>query len=140
LRLVRRLPIAFGWLTRRGDAVTAGWMRPILTRPEIRRDTVRMLRAVLADRTVLVRAARRLPAFDRPACVVWAADDRVMPPEHGRRLADLLPQGRLVEIADSYTLVPLDQPDQLAGVITRFMSAERSASGGTGRLATDCSV
>ena len=37
-----------------------------------------------------------------------------MPPEHGRRLADLFPQGRLVEIPDSYTLIPLDQPARLA--------------------------
>jgi pimeloyl-ACP methyl ester carboxylesterase len=40
-----------------------------------------------------------------------------MPPEHGRRLAELLPHGRLVEIPDSYTLVPLDQPTRLAEAI-----------------------
>lgn len=28
VRLLRRLPIVFGWLTRRGDPVTAGWMKP----------------------------------------------------------------------------------------------------------------
>jgi pimeloyl-ACP methyl ester carboxylesterase len=43
-----------------------------------------------------------------------------MPPEHGRRLADLLPQGRPVEIPDSYTLIPLDQPARLAEVIREF--------------------
>jgi pimeloyl-ACP methyl ester carboxylesterase len=43
-----------------------------------------------------------------------------MPPEHGRRLAELLPQGRLVEIADSYTLIPLDQPEPLAEAIRTF--------------------
>jgi pimeloyl-ACP methyl ester carboxylesterase len=37
-----------------------------------------------------------------------------MPIEHGRRLAALLPQGRFVEIADSYTLIPEDQPAKLA--------------------------
>ena len=41
LRTVRRLPIAFGWLTKRGDAATARWMQPVLTQPEIRRDAVR---------------------------------------------------------------------------------------------------
>ena len=120
LRAVRRLPLAFGWLTKRGDAVTARWMRPVLTRPEIRRDTVRMLRATMADRRVLVDAAERLPTFDGPALVVWASEDRVMPPEHGRRLADLLPRGRLVEVADSYTLLPLDQPAKLAAAIREF--------------------
>jgi hypothetical protein len=48
------------------------------------------------------------------------AADRVMPPEHGRRLADLLPESRLVEVADSYTLIPLDQPARLASVVREF--------------------
>lgn len=120
VRLVRRLPIAFGWLTRRGDAVTAGWMRPVLTQPEIRRDTVRLLRAAGADRHLLVRTAQRLPSFTRPVLVVWASADRVMPPEHGQRLAGLLPAGRLAEVADSYTLIPLDQPGELARLIRDF--------------------
>ena len=120
LRAVRRLPIAFGWLTKRGDAATARWIRPVLTRPEIRRDTVRMLRAI-ATAGPWPRRPRALPSFDRPALVVWAAEDRVMPPEHGRRLADLLPDARLVEIADSYTLVPLDQPAELSAAIRNFV-------------------
>ncbi len=41
LRPLRRLPIAFGWLTRRGDAATARWMKPVIQQPEIRRDAVR---------------------------------------------------------------------------------------------------
>ncbi len=117
VRALRRLPIAFGWMTKRGDAVTARWMKQILHRREICRDTVRMLRAVFSDREVLPAAAARLPEFDRPALVVWASEDRVMYRENGRRLAEVLPQGRLVEVADSYTLIPLDQPDRLAQLI-----------------------
>jgi pimeloyl-ACP methyl ester carboxylesterase len=120
LRPLRRMPVAFGWLTLRGDAATARWIRPVLEQPEIRRDAVRTLRAAAADTGLLLAAAERLPAFDRPALVVWARDDRVMPPEHGRRLAALLPRGRLVEIDDSYTLVPLDRPTELARAIREF--------------------
>jgi pimeloyl-ACP methyl ester carboxylesterase len=123
LRPVRRLPIAFGWLTKRGDAATARWMRPVLTQPEIRRDTVRVLRACRAARGLLVAAADRLPEFKQPALVVWASEDRVMPPEHGRRLAGLLPEARLVEVPDSYTLIPLDQPARLASTIREFISS-----------------
>jgi pimeloyl-ACP methyl ester carboxylesterase len=122
-RAVRRLPVAFGWLTMRGDAATARWMKPVLTQPEIRRDAVRMLRAAAADSHLLVETAERLPGFSHPALVVWAAGDRVMPPEHGRRLAELLPQGQLAEVADSYTLVPLDQPARLAQIIRDFTCA-----------------
>ena len=117
LKPVRRLPLAFGWLTRRGDATVVRWMQPVLHQPEIRRDTVRVLRAIAADRGLLVDVAERLPAFDRPALIVWAGEDRVMPPEHGRRLAELLPQGRLVEVGDSDTLIPLDRPEALAEAI-----------------------
>jgi pimeloyl-ACP methyl ester carboxylesterase len=120
IRPVRRSPLAFGWLTRRGDAATARWLRPVLTQPEIRRDAVRTLRSIAANRNLLVQTADRLPGFDRPALVVWAEGDRVMPTEHGSRLAGLLPQGQFVEIPDSDTLVPLDQPASLAQVIREF--------------------
>jgi pimeloyl-ACP methyl ester carboxylesterase len=123
LKVMRRLPITFGWLTKRGDATTARWMRPLLVQPEIRRDAVRVLRSAFADRDLLVRAAERLATYDRPALVVWAAGDRVMPPEHGRRLAALLPKGQFVEVEDTATLIPLDQPTQLAHLIKQFVQS-----------------
>jgi len=125
LRPVRRLPMAFGWLTRRGDAVTARWMKPVLQQAGIRRDTVRVLRAIAAAPRLLIDAAARLPDFDRPALIVWAHEDRVMPLEHGKRLAGLLPQGQLAEVADSYTLIPLDQPARLAQLIRDFTPVPR---------------
>jgi pimeloyl-ACP methyl ester carboxylesterase len=126
LRPLRRLPLAFGWLTVHGDAATARWIKPVLKHPEIRRDTVRVLRAIAAERDVMLKAAECLPSFDRPALIVWASEDRVMPLEHGYRLAALLPQGRLVEIDDSYTLIPLDQPARLSQAIRDFIAASPS--------------
>jgi pimeloyl-ACP methyl ester carboxylesterase len=126
LRLVRRLPIAFGWLTKRGDTATARWMKQVMRKPEIRRNTVRMLRAVAANSRTLAKAAEFLPGFRHPALVIWAREDRVMPPEHGRRLAELLPQARLIEVDDSYTLIPLDQPARLAQLIREFTRASGS--------------
>ena len=95
---------------------------------EIRRDTVRVLRAIAGRPPPAAR--RRRSASRRstgPALVVWASEDRVMPPEHGHRLAELLPQGRLVEIPDSYTLIPLDQPAALAAAIGDFARARLAA-------------
>ena len=43
-----------------------------------------------------------------------------MPPEHGRRLAELLPHSRLVEVEDSRTLIPLDQPARFAEIVREF--------------------
>jgi pimeloyl-ACP methyl ester carboxylesterase len=126
-RAVRRLPIAFGWLTLRGDAATARWMKPVMKQPGIRRDAVRTLRAAAADTRLLLEAAERLPGYNHPALMVWASADRVMPPEHGRRLAELLPHGQLVEVEDSYTLIPLDQPARLAQIIREFTHATGTA-------------
>ncbi|MEV0716501.1 alpha/beta hydrolase [Asanoa sp. NPDC050611] len=125
IRALRRLPVAFGWLTKRGDAATARWVRPVLRDAAIRRDATRMLRAIRADRDVLNRlAVPRLSSFAGPALVIWASADRVMPPEHGRRLASLLPQGRLVEVDDTATLIPLDQPDVFATTVADFIRAD----------------
>jgi pimeloyl-ACP methyl ester carboxylesterase len=125
LRAMRRLPISFGWLTKRGDRTVRAWLDPLLGQPEIRRDTVRVLRAIAGQRDLLAEVAERLPSFERPTLVVWAAEDRVMPPEHGSALAYLVPHAELVEVADSYTLVPLDQPAELARAIRSFVSATR---------------
>jgi pimeloyl-ACP methyl ester carboxylesterase len=67
----------------------------------------------------------RWPGFKRPVLVVWADGDKVMPAEHGRRLADLVPDGQLVLVDDSYTLVPLDQPARLARAIREFTRARQ---------------
>jgi RecB family endonuclease NucS len=75
LRPLRRLPIAFGWLTMRGDDATARWIRPVLEQPAVRRDTVRVLRAIAAQRNLMVEAAECLRGFDRSALVLWASQD-----------------------------------------------------------------
>lgn len=83
------------------------------------------LQDVTLEPKLLREAAGCLPGSNRPTLVVWASEDRVMPPEHGQRLAKLLPQGQLAEIEDSYTLIPLDQPARLAQVVREFTHAPR---------------
>jgi len=123
LRALRRLPLAFGWMAKRPipHEITDAWLRPLLTQRQIRRDLLKYLHNY--DKRDLFAAADCLRSFDRPALVVWAAEDRVMPPAHGRRLAALLPRARLVEIPDSYTLIPEDQPIRLAALIREFVSS-----------------
>lgn len=123
LKAMRRLPLSFGWLTKRGDAVVRRWLQPLLTDPQIQVETVRVLRSIAADRNLLQRAAEQLPSFERPVLVVWARADRVMPPRHGVALVELLPDAQLVEIEDSYSLVPLDQPAQLVKAMREFTAS-----------------
>ncbi|MGI8549372.1 MAG: alpha/beta fold hydrolase [Dehalococcoidia bacterium] len=105
-------------------AITDAWLQPALTQTKIRRDLAKYIRT--SDRSDYLRAAERLHSFERPALVVWGPEDRVMPPEHGRRLAKLLPNSRLLEIADSYTLIPEDQPAKLAAAIRQFVRETQS--------------
>ncbi|HKP91846.1 MAG TPA: alpha/beta hydrolase [Thermoleophilaceae bacterium] len=132
LRPLRRLPIAFGWMSKRLTHERSDeWLEPLLTERGVRRDLAKFIRT--SDMRALEHASERLREFDRPALVVWAKEDRVMPPEHGRRLAELLPQGRLVEVDDSYTLIPIDQPAVLAGAIREFVRETAPAPAGAVR-------
>ena len=129
LRALRRLPVAYGWMAKRPipHEVTDSWLRPLLTQREIRRDLTKYLRA--AKKGDMLAAAEGLRSFDRPALVIWAKEDRVMPPEHGRRFAELLPRARLVEVPDSYTLIPEDQPTELARLLREFVREPTTAPG-----------
>lgn len=44
-----------------------------------------------------------------------------MPPGHAQRLAGLLPDARIAMVPDSYTLIPLDQPQRLATLVREFI-------------------
>jgi pimeloyl-ACP methyl ester carboxylesterase len=121
LHPLRRLPLTFGWMAKRPipHEMIDAWVRPLQTRREIRRDLTKFMRT--SNKGDMSAAAERLRRFDRPALVVWAPEDRINPPEYGRRWAELLPHGQLIEIADSYTLLPLDQPQELAHAIRQFI-------------------
>jgi pimeloyl-ACP methyl ester carboxylesterase len=123
---LRRLPLTYGPLSKRPvpRAVMDRWFGPALAQRAVRRDLRKYVLSAAQGRRELLAATAALSSFAGPALVVWATEDRLMPPEHGRRLAALLPHGRLVEVADSYTLIPEDQPAQLAGHIRELMADE----------------
>ncbi len=122
LKPLRRLPIGFGALTKRPvpDEIVDRWLRPLRTDPAIRRDFRHY--GTHVRRSELLEAAQGLRYFDRPALVVWAAEDRMMPREHGRLLAELLPRGRLVELKRTRTLIAEDRPERLASLLRWFVA------------------
>jgi pimeloyl-ACP methyl ester carboxylesterase len=121
---LRRLPMTYGPLSKRPvpREVMDRWFGPALAHKEIRRDLRKYVCSAAQGRRELLAAADALRAFDRPALVAWASEDRLMPREHGPRLAELLPQGTLVEISDSYTLIPEDQPKVLAAHLRELLA------------------
>jgi pimeloyl-ACP methyl ester carboxylesterase len=120
-KAIQRLPTAYGWTTRRpiDPEVMRSYTSPVRTIPGVRRDLARLLRAV--DTRYTFEAAECLRGFDKPALVVWAADDKLFPLAHGKRLAELLPQGRFQTIADSRTFIPEEQPERLVEAVLEFL-------------------
>ncbi len=120
LNAVFNSPLGFGDATKRKipREVSAALMRPYFTNRGIRRDTERFVRGV-SNRDTLA-AAERLRDFDRPVLLAWAREDRFFPVELAERLLERLPNGRLELIDDSYTFVPLDQPERLVQLLREF--------------------
>jgi pimeloyl-ACP methyl ester carboxylesterase len=117
LRAVQRLPLAYGWLSKRPvpDDVLDSWVRPFLGDAGVRRDARRALAAI--DPALLLDNALRLSRFDRPVLIAWAPEDRFFPVTDARRLAAVFPDARVVEIRDARTFISWDQPDRLAELI-----------------------
>lgn len=97
-RALQRL--LYRWSAKRPlpDEVHRSYSRAGLRDPGVVRDLAKILRSLHPRHTM--EASERLAGFDKPALVVWAAEDRFFPPRHGRRLADLLPNSRF-ELVDA---------------------------------------
>ncbi|HEY1360460.1 MAG TPA: alpha/beta hydrolase [Thermoleophilaceae bacterium] len=120
---LRRSRLLFGWMAKRplDDELVHGWTAPGLASKAVRSDLRAYATSPLVD-SELIEMTESLERFSGPALVVWASEDKVMPREHGRRLADLLPNGRLVEVPDSYVLMQEDQPELLARHLREFLT------------------
>jgi pimeloyl-ACP methyl ester carboxylesterase len=113
---VRRLPIAYGWLSKRMDRrVEDAFLEPVRRDRGVRRDATSFLRAM--DKKQLMATADRYGEIDVPVLLAWAEDDRAFKIELAERMERDMPNARLVRIPDSYTFVSLDQPERLAEVI-----------------------
>jgi len=121
MRWLRSSPIGFGWLSKRPlpNQVYDEWLAPIQHDAAIRRDLAKYVKG--ARKRDMLAVCERLRTFDRPALVVWTPEDRIQKPDHGRRLAELMPNARLLEIEDSYTLIMRDQPAAFADAIRGFV-------------------
>jgi pimeloyl-ACP methyl ester carboxylesterase len=117
LRVLRRLPIAYGWLSKAPIDREAddSYALPVLTQPGIRRDVRKLLGGL--DSRYTIDAALRLSGWDRPALIAWSQEDRFFPIEHGQRLATIIPGARFEAIEGARTFSPEDRPEKLADLI-----------------------
>ena len=119
---LRRLPLLLGQMARRPlpDELVRGWTEPVLHQPGIKRDLLAYCRSTF-DSATLIEDTEALRAFSGDALVLWSPDNKVMPPEHGHRLAELLPRGRYAEVPGAYVLSMLDEPETVAHHIGQFL-------------------
>jgi pimeloyl-ACP methyl ester carboxylesterase len=105
---------------------TRAWVTPYLTNAGVRRDAAAFCRGI--DPRELTGVASRLRAFEGPVLLCWAPADRFFTIELGRRLQACFADARLVEVPDSRTFVPHDQPHLLAREIAAFVGAPSRAA------------
>ncbi len=96
----------------------ASWMEPGMRDPAIRRDLKKV--TVGMNKRYTLEAAEKLKSADIPLLLTWAPGDRVFPMKYAERLAADTPNARLVQVPDSKTFVPMDQPERLADLIAEF--------------------
>jgi len=118
---LRRQRPMFGQMSKKPvpQDIFEAWTDAALADVRIRRDLIAYCRTRF-DKAELIRATNALADFTGPALVLWS-ENPVMPADHGRRLAELLPQATLRHVDDAYVLVMLDQPEQTARAIGAFL-------------------
>jgi pimeloyl-ACP methyl ester carboxylesterase len=118
-RASRRLPLSYGWLMKRfDDALAQSWLAPARSNAVIRRQVASILIGMSPRYTL--EAAEHFGEFNKPVLIAWAPEDRFFKFSYAERLAAAFPDARLERIEDSYTFVPLDQPERTADLIAAF--------------------
>ena len=121
---LRRTPPVFGRMVKYGvpDDIVVRWTAGAVASKAVRQDLKKYANTRF-DTAEMVAATGALARFERPALVVWGTEDNVMPLEHGRRIATLLPQGRLIQVDDAYVLLSEDQPEVVANHLRQFFTS-----------------
>lgn len=124
---IRNLPLTFGGMSKKrvSNDLFMSWLQPALHNPKVRRDLNKYLRNV-PKKKLLMEWAERQRSFCGPVLIVWAREDKLMPPAHARRLAEHFENSQLVWVDDSRTLIPIDQPEILMDHLRRFLATHTS--------------
>ena len=125
---IRRGPLGYGGLTAKpmDEDVLRSFVDPLAADADVRRDGMRF--AGGADPADTMAAAEKLPDLTMPGLLVWGVEDKFFTLEDGRRLAELIPDSTMVEVAGAKTFVSLDEPGQVADAIAAFIAAKPLSS------------
>lgn len=115
------------------DAVLARWFTPGFR--DAHPDVVEAMRQILSatpregyagccEAIAAMDLTGDLPSITAPTLVLAGEDDPATPPEHGRRIAELIPGARLELVSNAAHLASVERPDLTTMTILRFLSDE----------------
>ena len=124
---IRHLPLTFGGMSKKRvpNDLFMSWIQPARDNPKVRRDLNKYLRNV-PKKKLLIEWAEQQRSFRGPVLIVWAREDKLMPPAHAERLAEHFENSQLVWVDDCRTLIPIDQPEILTDYLRRFLATQKS--------------
>jgi 3-oxoadipate enol-lactonase len=113
------------------DAVLGRWFTPGFAQahPEV----IERMRAMLiatpregyascCEAIAAMDLTPELPSIRAPTLVVSAAEDPATPPEHGQRIAELIPGARFEVVRDAAHIANVEQPDRITALIEGFLT------------------
>jgi 3-oxoadipate enol-lactonase len=115
------------------DAVLQRWFTPGFrdAHPDVLDDMRRLLAATpregyagCCEAIAAMDLTGDLPSISAPTLVLAAEHDPSTPPEHGRRIAELIPGARFELISNAAHLASVERPDLTTMTILRFLSDE----------------
>jgi 3-oxoadipate enol-lactonase len=115
------------------DAVLERWFTPTFAAQQP--EELRRMRAQLAatpragyagccEAIAAMDLTGDLPRVAAPTLVLAGADDPATPPEHGQRIAELIPGARFEIVKPAAHLATVERPDLTTAMILRFLSDE----------------
>lgn len=120
---VRAIPVAYGLLLKHPTESEASdsYALPAGRDGGVLHDVAKVMSSAS---TAPVRAAGEhlIADCDLPVKLIWSSEDEVFPLAHAERYAAALRHGSLVQIDDSYSFTPEDQPAAVAAAIRSFAS------------------
>ena len=118
---IRAAPVAYGLLTKHPvePEVSDSYALPASRDEGVLHDVAK---AMSSASTAPVRAAGEhlIAHSDLPTLLIWSSEDEVFPLAHAQRYASALQNGSLVQIQDSLSFTPEDQPAAVAAAISSF--------------------
>ncbi len=103
-----------------------GWLAPSQADKGVRNDARKLIAGM--RKRELVEAAERLRGFERPLRIAWAPEDGLFKYDDAKRLASMVADSRIAEVAGAGAFSPLDQPARVAELIAEFVAEPAGAT------------